>query len=498
MKKEIYNTNSELARLHEDLEKHVEERTIELQNAIHKLEAFTYTISHDMESPLRAIKRLRTKYDKCFEEYEAQVHDLKYHDQLTGLYNRRVLNQRLDLLIKENKYKSSALIFIDVDDFKYVNDVMGHTLGDLLLIKISERVIKLQKTNCTFYRLGGDEFAVLIEDVNNKTEIEKVTSKILKEFKISFELDSSYFFITLSTGIAIYPYNGVTVDDLLKNADCALYKAKELGRNRTVFYNKDMNEEVSEKILIEKNLRTALENNEFELYYQPQFDIGKDNISGFEALIRWRNPELGFVQPLTFIGIAEETKLIIPIGNWVLRNACIFLKKINEQNNKQYNIAVNISVVQLMQEDFVDRVIEILDSVGLSPSYLELEITESILMESHQVVVSKLNLLRKIGIEIALDDFGIGYSSLNYLKQLPINTLKIDKSFVDTISKNDKSKSLINMIVDIGENMGLSVIAEGVETEEQMDYLVNCKCHKIQGYIVSKPMPETEIYKLKY
>lgn len=427
-------------------------------------------------------------------EYEQKLHHLAYHDQLTGLCNRRSLNERLAALMSEKKDLRCALLFIDIDNFKYVNDTMGHTFGDQLLVKASERLVHLQESSYSVFKLGGDEFIVLMESFKDIEEIERLAVKILKEFKARFEVGKSSLFTTVSIGISVYPDHGVNMDELLKNADIAVYKAKETGRNRIVMYNEPMNEAVTERMYIEKYLRTAMENNEFELYYQPQLDINTNKISGFEALIRWRNPEWGFISPQKFIGIAEDTHLIIPIGEWVFRNACLFLKRLHQQGHTDLNISINISMLQLLQEDFVDMVMETLASMKLNPKQIELEITESILMESYETIAGKLKLLRERGVKIALDDFGKGYSSLNYLKQLPITTLKIDKSFIDTIQNDEKNKSLTNLIVKIGKSMDLCVIAEGVETQEQMDYLVKHKCNKIQGYLFSKPISENAAF----
>ncbi len=426
--------------------------------------------------------------------YEQRLHHLAYHDQLTGLCNRRSLNERLAVLMSEKKDLRCALLFIDIDNFKYVNDTLGHTFGDQLLVKASERLLHLQECSCSVFKLGGDEFIVLMESFKGIEEIERLAVKILKEFKARFEVGKSSLFTTVSIGISIYPDHGVSMDELLKNADIAVYKAKETGRNRIVVYNEPMNEAVTERMYIEKYLRMALENNEFELYYQPQLDINTNKISGFEALIRWRNSEWGFISPQKFIGIAEDTHLIVPIGEWVFRNACLFLKRLHQEGHTELNISINISMLQLLQEDFVDMVMETLASMKLNPKQIELEITESILMESYETIAGKLKLLREKGVKIALDDFGKGYSSLNYLKQLPITTLKIDKSFIDTIHNDEKNKSLTNLIVKIGKSMDLCVIAEGVETQEQMDYLVKHKCNKIQGYLFSKPISENAAF----
>jgi predicted signal transduction protein with EAL and GGDEF domain len=359
-----------------------------------------------------------------------------------------------------------------------------------MLVKVCSQLEDLMGEDSTIFRLGGDGFVIVFEDLNETSQAEKLAIRLLKGFKSPFELDGSSLFVTVSMGIALYPDHGDNMEELLKNADIALYKAKETGKNRIVFYNKPMDEAVSERVYIEKHLRTALDNNEFELYYQPQIDIATKNVSGLEALIRWNSSELGFVSPLRFISIAEDTHMIIPIGEWVLRNACIYLKKLHQQGYEELTMSVNISMVQLIQEDFLDMVMDTLDRVKLNPKYLELEITESTLMESYEIIESKLELLKEKGLRIALDDFGKGYSSLNYLRQLPIATLKIDKSFIDTIGSKGKHKSLTSLMIKIGKTMGLNVVAEGVETQEQMDYLVKNKCDRMQGYLFSKPMPE--------
>ena len=428
-------------------------------------------------------------------EYEHRLHHQAYHDQLTGLENRFALNEKLNSLINKSGGEKFALIYIDIDNFKYVNDTMGHRFGDLLLKKISERLLENGILNSTVYRIGGDEFLVLVEKYYKKEYLERIAVNILKAFKPCFVVGNLNIYSTTSIGVSTYPEHGNETDELLKSADIAVYKAKEAGRNRIVFFNTPMNEEMTERMVIEKHLRNALDNNEFELYYQPQLDIKRSVISGFEALLRWRSPELGPVSPMKFISIAEATHLIIPIGEWVLREACRFLSNLEKMGHKGFNISVNISMLQLLQDDFAHMVMDIIDSVGLNPKQVELEITESILMESYEVIAGKLKLLRARGINIALDDFGKGYSSLNYLKNLPITTLKVDKSFIDTISNTGNDKSLTDLIVKIGRSMDLCVIAEGVETQEQMDYLIKHKCHKIQGYLLSKPVQEADIIK---
>jgi len=449
-----------------------------------------------ISSSLKRLKVAEGKlYDSCqnLSEANMELEHLAYHDQITGVRNRASLIKRVDELVSSNDSMKIAILIADIDNFKYINDTMGHSFGDQVLIKVSSRLEGLVGVGSTVYRLDGDGFVIALEGYEEASLVERLADRVLQGFKTPLDVNGSKLFITISIGISMYPENGDSLDELLKNADIALNKAKETGKDRIVFYDRTMNEAVSERVNIEKHLRAALFNNEFELFYQPQWDIAQNRVSGLEALIRWKNPELGHVSPLKFINVAEDTHMIIPIGDWVLKSACMYLKGLHRQGHDKLSVSVNISMVQLLQDDFVNKVTEILDYAGLNPEYLELEITESVLMESCDALVGKLKLLKDRGIKIALDDFGKGYSSLNYLKQLPISTLKIDKSFIDTIESDSKHKSLTNLIVKLGRTMGLSVVAEGVETKEQLDYLIKHKCDKVQGYLFSKPMPEGKV-----
>jgi len=464
-----------------------------------KLSKTNMELAHAYDQVDESQTKLILQYDELLKNqdklkaYEKELFYQAYHDQLTGLLNRRALMNTLDRLMQENAAEKIALLLVDIDHFKYINDVMGHGFGDNLLIRMSQRLEGLLENNDAIYRLSGDEFVILLEGYEDSAEVERLAVKLLKGCKEHFEIESSNIFVSISIGISLYPDHGEELHELLKNADIAVYKAKGSGRNRMVFYNKPMNDALAERVLLEKHLRTALDNNEFILHYQPQLDLSTNRISGFEALIRWNSPELGFISPLKFISIAEDTHLIIPIGEWVLKSACSFLKGIQQQGYDDLSVSVNISMLQLLQDDFVDKLICILKDTKLNPRYLELEITESILMESYEAIREKLKLLQGKGIKIALDDFGKGYSSLNYLKQLPIDTLKVDKSFIDTILTDDKDKSLADLIVMIGRALGISVVAEGVETQEQVLYLAKHKYTRIQGYFFSKPIPGEKV-----
>ena len=430
--------------------------------------------------------KIRKQYVELL-EFQEKLRKNAYYDTLTDLPNRLSLYEKFAKHLEEEANVNKAFLFIDADNFKLINDTMGHSVGDKLIMQIGER-LKALFGNEKVYRLGGDEFIVCCSGFENTEIVEQYANKIIESIKASFEIDSSILHTTVSIGISIYPKDGENADELMRSADIAMYRAKVSGKNKYVFYSDDMKEIVRERMLVEKHLRNALKNDEFLLYYQPQFDLGEQKISGFEALIRWDNPELGFVSPDRFIGIAEETHLIIAIGEWVLKTACVFIKHLHEKGCSNLTISVNVSILQLMQENFVDTVMEVLDLTELEPKYLELEITESILMESYQVIHNKLYNLKKIGVRVALDDFGRGYSSLSYLKQLPIDTLKIDKTFIDYITSEDSCDNITGMIVRIGREMKLTIIAEGVEHQYQMDYLKKHSCQKIQGYLISKPL----------
>lgn len=438
---------------------------------------------------------LQSRYDEL-KEYQEKLHEFAYSDSLTNLPNRLALNENLSLWLKEFPTEKLALLFIDSDNFKLINDTMGHSFGDEFVIEVGKKLKSLLDSRQQVFRLGGDEFIIVYSGYTRQEQVEEFAGRILQSFVEPFCVGSSSLYSTVSIGISAYPRDGSDLDALMKNADIAMYKAKALGKNNYVLYDPKMNETVKKRMLIEKHLRGALSNQEFLLYYQPQVEIETGRITGFEALLRWFNPVLGFMSPLKFIGLAEETHLIIGIGEWVLREACVFLRQLHENGYPDLIMSVNISIIQLIQDNFTNTVFRILEDSGLPARYLELEITESVLMESFQVTSEKLIRLKKRGIKIALDDFGKGYSSLSYLRQLPIDTLKIDKTFIDSIHQENIGRSLTGTIMEIGRGMGLSVIAEGVEKPEQVEYLIQHKCHKIQGFLISEPVPSDEAEKL--
>ncbi|RSD28305.1 bifunctional diguanylate cyclase/phosphodiesterase [Mesobacillus subterraneus] len=413
---------------------------------------------------------------------------MAFHDQLTGLRNRRALLEHLDDLVKNKKKHDSefALLFIDIDRFKYLNDTLGHLVGDQILKQVAERLVEIQKENCTVYRQGGDEFVIVLEDTGRQIAGE-FAQKVLSRFNDSFYFNSQEYYITPSIGISLYPNDGKDAETLIKNADEALYSVKEKGKAHYQFYRTEMNATGVNVITLEAHLRKAIERNELELYYQPQIDLATKEITSFEALLRWNNSELGFISPAEFIPLAEDTGLIIPIGNWVIDKACRQIKEWTEKADKPIRIAVNISPKQFLQIDLVRIIKNSIEQYSIDPSLLEIEITEGAMQDTKETIPI-LKKLKDLGIKISVDDFGTGYSSLSYLKQFPIDVLKIDQSFIRDIKYNGKDAAIITTIIHLGKSLGMEVIAEGVEEQGQVDFLVGVDCEKAQGYYFARPL----------
>ncbi|WP_341346452.1 EAL domain-containing protein [Paenibacillus sp. FSL H3-0469] len=434
------------------------------------------------------------QYDMLLEN-QKNMHRLAYMDSLSNLPNRLSLLETMESYFRRTG-GSAALLFVDMDNFKYINDTLGHKSGDILIRKASERLQSVVRRADMLSRLGGDEFVIFLKDIESRVDVLNLAEDIMRAFRKSFLIGESNLYVSSSIGISFYPEDGETTEEILKNADVAMYRAKEEGKSTYVVYDKSMHTAFNDRMNIEKHLRSAMNNNEFELHYQPQVQMETGLISGFEALIRWNSPVLGFVSPLTFIKIAEDSRLIIYIGEWVLREACKFMNSIHQRTGIPYKISVNISIIQLLQDDFVEIVLDSLEESGLAASSLELEITESVFMESFGSTVSKLEFLKSRGIRIALDDFGTGYSSLSYLQQLPISTLKMDKIFIDSLADKAFSESFVQTIIILGHKMGLDVVAEGVEDASQWAFLQEAHCDKVQGYLISRPVPQRQVMEL--
>lgn len=424
-------------------------------------------------------------------EHEQRITTLAFFDSLTGLPNRVKLSERLDKLLQDPQV-CAALLFLDIDNFKLVNDTFGHSLGDQLLVDISSRILSVLPPDSMVVRLGGDEFIILLVGDNDDETVEVMAKQLLDILDMDFCMQDIALHVSASIGISLIPQDGRCLDDLLKNADAAMYKAKESGKRAFRFFDSVMNKELVEKMFLVSSMRTALQNQEFVLYYQPKINLDNGLIAGFEALIRWNSPDYGYIPPMKFIPLAEETHLIIPIGKWILKAACNFIHFLHAKGLTHLTIAVNVSVIQLMQSDFVSDVIEVLEETTLSPDKLELEITESMLLESNRTNIETIRRLRAMGIKVALDDFGTGYSSLTYLKLLPITTLKLDKSFIDDMTAKTGNRNIVKSMILLAHSLNLEVVAEGVEKSEQLEYLAHCQCDLAQGYLFSKPLPEEE------
>ncbi len=427
-----------------------------------------------------------------------QIEYLAYHDTLTDLPNKLSLINIINDTINGSIGKEAvhAIYYIDLDDFKNINDTLGHEYGDELLVQVADRLLSLSQADDIVSRVGGDEFLLFLESIKTQQNAESIALKVLNSFKAPFKLKGELTYVSISIGIALYPKNGTSTNILIKNADIAMYKSKATGKNKYTLFDQTMENELHRNTQILDVLRGAIRNKEVYVKYQPQVDILSGKVIGFEALMRINNAKLGDISPSEFIPIAEESGLIIELGEWILHEACKYTKSLHDMGLSYYIISVNISSVQMSRPNFIHTVDRILKDTKLSPEYLELEITESTIVSSLTDTITLLNDLSKLGVRISLDDFGTGYSSLNYLTSMPINTLKIDKSFIDNINFNSKDSFIAETIIQLAHNINLNVIAEGVEYTEQLDILKNKKCDIMQGYLFSKPLLPDELLTL--
>ncbi|MDD3519063.1 MAG: EAL domain-containing protein, partial [Chromatiales bacterium] len=425
------------------------------------------------------------------EQKQQHLDRLAHYDSLTGLPNRVLFRDRLEqaLLKSRRRDEQLAVLFIDLDEFKQINDSLGHAVGDLVLQQVARRFLSVVREEDSVARLGGDEFTVILESILSADNVSQVAQKLIHVVQDPLHIDQRELYVTASIGISLYPGDGQDAQTLLRNADTAMFKAKEQGRNAFHFYTEDMTEKAYDRILMETNLRNALRNEEFVLYYQPKLDLGSGAVVGVEALVRWKLPEGGVIAPGRFIPVAEESGLIIPLGAWVLREACRQAREWHEQGLLQGRIAVNLSGKQLYQRDLVEVIRNILSDTGCDPAWVELEVTEGFVMKNPEQSIQLLGELRGMGFELSIDDFGTGYSSLAYLKQLPISKLKIDRSFVSGTPTDVDDVAIARAIIALGRSLALTTIAEGIETDEQRAFMLAEGCDQAQGFFFSHPLP---------
>jgi len=431
-------------------------------------------------------------------QVQERLHYLAHHDALTGLPNRMLFLDRLNqALIRAHWHQRGlGVLFLDLDRFKTINDTLGHDTGDRFLQLIGARLEECLRERDTVSRFGGDEFAIILEDMAHAEDAAPLASKILEAFGRPFEIGGREYYVTTSIGISLYPGDGTDAQTLLKNADAAMYQAKELGKNTYQFYSADMGAHAIERLTLETSLRHALERNEFVLHYQPQVALADGRIVGVEALLRWQHPQLGLLAPAQFIGLAEETGTIVPIGQWVARAACRQAKLWDQAGLPPLRVAINVSARQFNDPSLVDGIAQLLAETRFEPGRLELEITESVIMKNAQVTVARLQALHAMGVRFAVDDFGTGYSSLSYLRRFAVHTLKIDRSFIHDIAADQGDAEIVKTIIAMARGLKLAVIAEGVETKEQLAFLRGHGCEAVQGYLLSRPVPADQIPRL--
>jgi diguanylate cyclase (GGDEF)-like protein/PAS domain S-box-containing protein len=423
--------------------------------------------------------------------HEAEIRFQATHDALTGLPNRTLLHDRMEqaILHAERYGNLAAVAFLDLDQFKFINDSLGHQVGDHLLKITAQRLMHCLRSSDTVARQGGDEFVLLLTNQESEESITLTLQRVLHEVAKPWHVNHLEFQITCSIGVTLCPSDGNDVETLLKNADSAMYKAKELGRNNFQYFSAEMNSTATDRLALLNRLRQAIANDELVLHYQPKVSLHNGCLIGAEALLRWNSPHSGMIAPCTFIPLAEETGLIIPIGEWVLRAACRQNRAWQDAGHAPLVISVNLSPRQLARGDIVEVVRTVLQETGLQPQYLELEITESVMATEVDKSFAMLSRLRALGVKISLDDFGTGYSSLSYLKCFPVDTLKIDRSFVRDIASDQDSASIVKAIISLGHNLNLTVLAEGIETSEQFQFLLQNGCNEGQGFLMSRPVP---------
>jgi diguanylate cyclase (GGDEF)-like protein len=430
-----------------------------------------------------------------------QVQEMDFQakfDSLTSLPNRSSVQRQLSIWIEEmrNTNHMIAVTFLDLDHFKQINDSKGHSYGDALLIQVAERIQQLLPENSYFGRFGGDEFVLLLYSKKENFPFIRKTLTLLHEaFSKAFYLNKQAVFVTPSMGVSLFPTDADSYEQLLVNADTALYKAKETGRNRILYFNYEMKEEFEKQHMLEQGLREAIKYNHFTLVYQPQYNVKTNRTESLEALLRWRHPEWGMISPAEFIPVAEKSGNILAIGDWVLETAIREIKEIHNQYPYVSSVAINVSALQLREADFIHTLKTLLKKYQVKPNLIEIEITESLFIDGGEEILQTLQKVQKIGVSIALDDFGTGFSSLNYLRILPINRVKIDQTFVQQMENDIRVQAIIQSVIDLSHNLGFNIVAEGVETVKQLDLLTTMHTDVIQGFYYSKPLNKGQLHK---
>lgn len=448
----------------------------------------------DLESAYKgaisSYNELNARYEELHKNRES-IRKLAYTDYLTELPNRIAFIEMLDsIMLTLRTDEIIGIMDIDLDNFKNINDTLGHSYGDELLIDVTHRLKQVLGENDYLARIGGDEFVILTQNLKDMVSFEERIRKVRNVFSYPFILSGKEYFVTVSIGVAFAPKDGKTAQTLIKNVDSAMYMAKANGKNNYAYYEDSLNQLLTDKIELQSELRKAIEREEFILFYQAQMDITEKKVVGFEALIRWKHPDKGLLYPNDFIYLAEETGLIVPIGKWVLKTACLQLKEWSDKGHNNINMAVNLSARQFKDKDFVQMVLDTISETEIDPKRLSLEITETVALEDLEYTIATIKELRTIGVSFSLDDFGTGYSSISYLKRLPVSNLKIDKSFLDSVMEDTSDQKIIQAIICLAMNLNLHVIAEGVESPDQEQFLQESDCNFAQGFLYSKPVPK--------
>lgn len=482
------------------ISKRNKEQYLEIKNKNHHI-TLLYEQIKKREKILEEKNEVLSQYSNQLEKNKKKLEDLVYKDSLTGLPNRRMILEKLEQLITNNSSAEQfAFITIDIDDFRKVNDSMGHTFGDYILLQTIDRIESIRKKEDILARSGGDDLLLLVQSTNDHKTLETYIKTICDVFESSFHIASIQMKITVSMGVSLWPQDGDSAENILKASETAMHKSKSSGKNTYYFYHKDMQEEIIKKIQMEQYFIQAFENESFYLEYQPLFDTKTKEIRSYEALIRLEIPKVGKISPAEFIPYAEESGMIHALGEWVIRTVCAKINECQRLYHTKIKVAINVSPLQIYATSFVENAKRLLELYDIDPSCIEFEITESIFIHQKEKAIHIIKQLRAYGISIAMDDFGTGFSSLSYLINLPIDKLKIDKSFIDTISCETKdqknSKNIVGSIIDMAHHLNLLVVAEGIESKEQEVYLEENNCDLLQGFLLSKPLKETQINEL--